>query len=190
MHDKARAAVMREESALRVLLRIAESAGQQGQGLRDLVAQYARTSTAPDWMNELDQPATLGVIRSLLHEGLFGNVVKAEPQVQSTLMGTLMEVRAAHLERVALATATAGEGKWSAVFLFGVLTQITIVVAHLGKARANALAVTLFSIGMTISMMIILQFSQPFHGLHAVSLRPIQAVDESSGEPSSAGAPR
>src|SRR5215471_5744754 len=33
MHDKARAAVMREESALRVLLRIAESAGPQGQGL-------------------------------------------------------------------------------------------------------------------------------------------------------------
>jgi hypothetical protein len=189
-HDKARTAVLREESALRVLLRIGESAGPPGQGLRDLVAEYARTSTRPDWMNELDQPVTLGVIRSLLHEGLFGNVVKAEPQVQRTMMDTLMDVRAGHLDRVALATATAGEGKWSAVFLFGVLTQITIVVTHLGKARAATLAVTLFSIGMTISMMIILQFSQPFHGPHAVSLRPIQAAVESSSELGSPGALR
>jgi hypothetical protein len=183
MHDKARAAVLREEAALRVLLRVAESAGAQGENLRALVGDYARESTAPDWMNQLDRPATLGIIRSLLHEGLFGAVAKAGPLVQRTTIDAMMDVRAGHLDRVALATATAGEGKWSAVFLFGVLTQITMVAIHLGKARAGALAVTLFSIAMTISMMIILQFSQPFHGPHAVSLQPIQQVVAGADQP-------
>jgi hypothetical protein len=45
------------------------------------------------------------------------------------------------------------------------------------------LAVTLFSIAMTISMMIILQFSQPFHGPHAVSLQPIQQVVAGADQP-------
>jgi len=185
-HDKARAAVLREDAAIRVLLRIAESVGSEGGRLRELLVNYGRESTASDWMNELDHPATLGIIRSLLHEGLFGAVVKARPEVQRTTMDALMEVRAGHLDRVALATATAGEGKWSAVFLFGVLTQIALVATHLGKTRASVLAVTLFSIGMTISMMIILQFSQPFHGLHAVSLRPIQEAVQSAAQPGEA----
>jgi len=183
MHDKVRGAVLREEAALRVLLRVAESAGPQGQHLRAWVGDYARASTAGDWMNQLDHPATLAIIRSLLHEGLFGAVAKAGPQVQRTTVDAMMDVRAGHLDRVALATATAGEGKWSAVFMFGVLTQITTVAIHLGKARASALAVTLFSIGMTISMMIILQFSQPFHGPHAVSLGPIQEALSGAGQP-------
>jgi hypothetical protein len=183
MHDKARSAVLREEAAIRVLLRVAESAGPQGQHLRELVGDYARASTAGDWMNQLDHPASIAVIRSLLHEGLFGPIAKAGPEVQRTAMGALMELRAGHLDRVALATATAGEGKWSAVFMFGVLTQITMVAIHLGRARASALAVTLFSIGMTISMLIILQFSQPFHGPHAVSLRPIQEALERASQP-------
>jgi len=87
-------------------------------------------------MNELDRPATLGIIHGLLYEGLFGAVVKAGPEVQRTTMNALMELRA---------------GKWSAVFLFGVLTQIALVATHLGKTRASVLAVTLFSIGMTTS---------------------------------------
>jgi hypothetical protein len=183
MHDKARAAVLREDAAIRVLLRVAESVGPEGQPLRELLLHYGRASTVGNWMNELDRPATLGIIHGLLHEGLFGVVVKAGPEVQRTTMDALMELRAGHLDRVALATATAGEGKWSAVFLFGVLTQIALVATHLGKSRASVLAVTLFSIGMTISMMIILQFSQPFHGLHAVSLRPIQEAVESAAQP-------
>jgi hypothetical protein len=185
MHDKARAAVLREDAAIRVLLRVAESVGPEGQRLRELLLHYGRQSTVGDWMNELDRPATLGIIHGLLHEGLFGAVVKARPEVRRTTMDALMELRAGHLDRVALATATAGEGKWSAVFLFGVLTQIALVATHLGKPRASVLAVTLFSIGMTISMMIILQFSQPFHGLHAVSLRPIQEAVESAALPGS-----
>jgi len=185
MHDKARAAVLREDAAIRVLLRVVESVGPEGQRLRELLLRYGRASTVGDWMNELDRPATLGIIHGLLYEGLFGAVVKAGPEVQRTTMNALMELRAGHLDRVALATETAGEGKWSAVFLFGVLTQIALVATHLGKTRASVLAVTLFSIGMTISMMIILQFSQPFHGLHAVSLRPIQEAVESAAQPGS-----
>jgi hypothetical protein len=158
MHDKARGAVLREEAAIRVLLRVAESVGPQGQHLRELVTSYGRESTAGDWMNELDRPATLGIIRSLLHEGLFGAAVKAGPEVQRATMDALMEVRAGHLDRVALATATAGEGKWSAVFLFGILTQIALVANHLGKPRASVLAVTLFSIGMTLKPLILLAF--------------------------------
>jgi hypothetical protein len=181
-HDKARAAVLREDAAIRVLLRVAESVGPEGQRLHDLLVQYGRESTASTWMNELDRPATLGIIHGLLHEGLFGTVVKAGPEVQRTTVDALMEMRSGHLDRVALATETVGEGKWSAVFLFGILTQIALVATHLGKPRASRLAVMVFSIGMTISMMIILQFSQPFHGLHAVSLRPIQEAVESTNQ--------
>ena len=116
MHDKARAAVLREDAAIRVLLRVVESVGPEGQRLRELLLRYGRASTVGDWMNELDRPATLGIIHGLLYEGLFGAVVKAGPEVQRTTMNALMELRAGHLDRVALATETAGEGKWSAVF--------------------------------------------------------------------------
>jgi hypothetical protein len=185
MHDKARTAVLHEDAAIRVLLRVAESLGQEGQRLRDLLVNYGHESTAADWMNELDHPTSLNVIRGLLHEGLFGAPAKAGPEVERTTMDALMDLRAAHLDRIAWATATAGEGKWSAAFLFGVLTQVTLVAIHLGKARPARLAVTLFSVGMTISMMVILQFSQPFAGLHAVSLQPILDAVESTTPPGS-----
>src|SRR3974390_2265603 len=67
-HDKARAAVLREDAAIRVLLRVAESVGPEGQRLHDLLVQYGRESTASEWMKKLDRPATLGIIHRLLPE--------------------------------------------------------------------------------------------------------------------------
>jgi hypothetical protein len=82
-------------------------------------------------------------------------------------------MRAGYLDRVEILTSTVGQGKWSVVFIFGVLTQIALVAVHLGHASASMLIVTLFSIAMTISMIFILEFAEPFVEPFAVSLQPI-----------------
>jgi hypothetical protein len=173
LHDKAHAAVLREASAVRLLLNAAESVGPQGQPLRALVVDYARASVSSDW-TLMDDVDALPLVRALMHEGLFGAAAKAGPQVQRTAMDGIMELRASHVDRVALATATTGDGEWLAILVFGILTQMMMVAIHFGKVRASILAVTLFSVAMTVSMMVIAYYSQPFSGPGAVSLLPIE----------------
>jgi hypothetical protein len=167
----------------------AEAAGPQGQRLRDLTIDFGRASTPPDWTEHIGHLISPQYVRGLLQGALFGDFAKAGPQAQREALDAIKNMRAGHLDRVLLETITVGRGKWLVAYLFGVFTQIALVVVHLGKPRSSILAVTLFSFALTLSMVAILQFSQPFHGPYAVSLRPIRAAIESAQKPSEISLP-
>ncbi len=172
-YEKAQAAVMREQQGIRELLRLAEAMGPQGQRLRELTIAFGRASAPPDWASRPAPPVPAASVRWLFNETLFGSVAQAGPQVQSAARDAIKDMRAGYLDRVEILTSTVGQGKWSVVFIFGVLTQIALVAVHFGNARASMFIVTLFSIGMTVSMIFILEFSEPFVEPFAVSLQPI-----------------
>jgi hypothetical protein len=172
-YEKAQTAVTREQQGIRELLRLAEAMGPQGQRLRELTIAFGHASAPLDWTTRHVPPVPAASVRWLFNETLFGSVAQAGPQVQNAAMNAIRDMRAGYLDRVEILTSTVGQGKWSAVFIFGVLTQIALVAVHLGKARAGMLAVTIFSIGMTASMIFILEFSEPFVEPFAVSLQPI-----------------
>jgi hypothetical protein len=172
-YEKAQAAVTHEQQGIRELLRLAEAMGPQGQRLRELTIAFGRASAPPDLAGRPARPVPAASVRWLLNESLFGSVAQAGPQVQTAARDAIKDMRAGYLDRVEILTSTVGQGKWSVVFIFGVLTQIALVAVHFGNARASMFIVTLFSIAMTVSMVGILEFAEPFVEPFAVSLQPI-----------------
>lgn len=174
--DRARAAVTREANAMAVVLGIADGLGERGRTLRQLAIDFARRSTGPDWRSTRQSQEADALGLKMLHEVLFGEMAEADSPVRQTATSSIMEMRAARSDMTAIAHSQTGWLKWQAVFILGILTQMGVVVVHLGKPRAMVLAVTLFAMGMAFMLWVVLLRLDPFAGKNATSLAPISAA--------------
>jgi hypothetical protein len=174
--DRAHAAVTREANAVAVVLSIADGLGERGRTLKQLAIDYGRHSIGPQWRS-LQQTARADALGlKMLHEVLFGGLAGADMPVRQAASTAIMDLRAARSEMTAIAHSRTGWLKWQAVFIFGILTQIGVVVVHLGKPRAMVLATILFAVGMAFMLWVVLIRLDPFAGKNAVSLAPIGAA--------------
>ena len=107
---------------------------------------------------------------------MFGGLAGADAQVRSVALQSITEIRAARRDRNSVAESNTAQLKWIAVFVLGVLTQMAVVVVHMGKPRATVLAITLFGVGMAFMLWVVLERLDPFGGKYPVSLTPIKAA--------------
>lgn len=177
--ERARAAVTREANAIAVVLSIADALAERGRTLKQLAVDYGQRSTSDDWSaaSKTAEAEALGL--KLLHEVMFGGLAGADPPVRQTALASITEMRIARSEMVAVAHSQTSRQKWIAVFVLGILTQMGVVVVHLGKPRASTLAVTLFSVGMAFMLWVVLMRLDPFGGRDSISLAPISDAYQS-----------
>ena len=172
-NERARGTVTREADAIRVVFDIGDAAGEPGRTLRTLLADYGKASAGGDWDSTRQAAAAETKSLAMLREIMFGGLAAADAQVRQTAISSVTEIRGAYRERIALAHSNTAELKWLGAFILGILTQMAVVIVHLGKPRASMLATALFSLGMAFTLWVVLQRIEPFTGRYAVSVAPI-----------------
>lgn len=178
--ERARAAVARQASALAVVLDAASGVGERGHALKRMAIDFGELSTGNDWTSERQTKTAAALGLAMLREVMFGGLAGADAPVRQIILSSITEMRAARSEMAAVVHSQTSTLKWIAAFVLGVLTQMGVVAVHLGKPRAAALAVTLFSCGMAFMLWVVLMRLDPFLGKNAISLAPIAAVYENS----------
>lgn len=174
--ERARGAVAREADAVRALVGITGALGERGKALNGLVAEYVGAATNDSWHAPPQRAMAERQIQLMLHEGLFGAIATVGGQVQRVAVDSIMELRNAFRERVAVAHSRTAMQKWIAAFVLGILSAISLVFVQIGNARAGRLAVTLFAAAMAFTLWVILVRIDPFSGPSPVTLQPIKAA--------------
>ena len=173
--ERAHKAVNREANAMAVVVDVAGALAGGGKTLERAAVEFGQRTTRADWSSRQQTAAADALSLAMLHEVLFGGLATADSQVRQTAAATIMELRAARNEMIAVARSHTSAQKWIA-FALGILTQFGIVIVHFGRPRAAALAVTLFAIGMAFMLWVVLMRLDPFGGENAVPLTPIGAA--------------
>jgi hypothetical protein len=156
-----------------VVVNIGDAVGEPGRTLRTLVADYGKASAGDDWSSTRQVEAADTKSLAVLREILFGGLTAADAQVRQTAISSVTEIRSAHRDRASLVHSSTTQLKWIAAFFLGILTQMAVVIVHLGKPRASVLATTLFSSAMAFTLWVVLERIEPFAGRNPVSVAPI-----------------
>jgi len=104
------------------------------------------------------------------YEGLLSSVVRApalEASNRAALMNATEELRRARDRRLYLADDATVPIKWLSIIVLGALTQIAILLVHVGNRRAIRASVGLFTIAFTFCLVIVAIFDTPFAGVLA-----------------------
>jgi hypothetical protein len=176
--DRAHAAVSREANAIAVVLSVADGLAERGQTLKRLAVEFGQKSAGKEWSSAAATADAERFGLAMLHELLFGGLATVDPQVRQTALAAIGDLRAARSDMSAVAHSQTSWLKWKAVLIFGILTMMGIVVVHLGRPRPMVLAVTLFALGMTFMLWVVLIRLDPYAGKNAVSLAPIRTAYE------------
>jgi hypothetical protein len=170
---KAEEAVARQADALRLVHVIAAGLGDRGKALAGLAADYGKAQTAPGWHKPEGRQAIEAVQRRLFEQVLFGNLSDVDQQVRRSAAEAVADIRNAHRDLAIAANGFTSAQKWGAAFFLGILSQMALVLVHIGRPRASRIAGTLFAIGMGFVLWVTLVRIDPFVGVDTVSLDPI-----------------
>jgi len=160
----AEAAVFREADGIRTILRLSEGVGKDA----DRIAEEARAYLTFVLDEELPKMRKRGAVPNKLGKertlGLAVLTASLAPAVQTAMLGALVTVREARLERRTLSGNISSPFYWFAVIALGVLTQTAIAVVQLDKARPQALALFVFTTAFATTVALIGVGERPFSG--------------------------
>jgi Protein of unknown function (DUF4239) len=163
---EAQAAVFREADGVRTILRLSEGLGQAAEPLRAAAVSYAQSVLSeelPAMRQRGDIGDDLGALRNLGLAVLASSfTASATPAVQNAILGGLVAVRHARLERLTLAGNASAP--LNATIMLGVLTQIAVAVVQLDKIRPQALALFVFTTAFATTVALIGLDERPFSG--------------------------
>jgi hypothetical protein len=115
------------------------------------------------------QRATLSTLPTALIEAL-NAVLALKPADDSQRIAQAETVRAlqmaldARRQRIVVSEAGLGRVKWAAILLQALCTLIAIAMVHSDNRLSCAVALTLFSTGVALSLLLIAAYSRPFTG--------------------------
>jgi hypothetical protein len=81
---------------------------------------------------------------------------------QSEMMKELHTALDARRQRIVISESALGTVKWVGILLQGLCTLVAIAVVHSDNRLARALTLTLFAIGVALSVLLIAAYSRPF----------------------------
>jgi heme A synthase len=96
--------------------------------------------------------------------------------VHNALVSLSLRVAGARADRLALGADRTNDLKWLTVLFLCLMTQIAIGLVHLDRPRANALALTFFSVAAVVALGLIAQQESPFDGALQISKAPLDNV--------------
>ena len=160
--NAARISMQAEDDALRALLHLARVHGVEATLLPPIKAYVAAASQENPFSRVGSQPR-LATDRA--YEALQGALVAAPglgEQARGVLLATGVELRHARDRRLYLADDQTAGIKWASVLVLGALTQISIMLVHLGNRRALRASVGFFTVAFTFCLVLIAVFDSPF----------------------------
>ncbi|WP_424361363.1 hypothetical protein [Methylocystis parvus] len=101
---------------------------------------------------------------------------KIDAAFQRVLIDTVMKLRSAREERIAIAGAYPDDRKWAAVILIAFITQMSLAVVHLDRARPQLLAQAIFAAAAIVAITLVAAVEEPYSPPKAVSSEPLEQL--------------
>lgn len=166
------AAVFREADGVRTILRLAETLGSAGDPIKEAAVGYTQSVLTKEWpamWSRGGAPEDLEALRTLIVAVLAPELAATLPAAaHQAMIGGLVEVRQARLERLTLTVGATVPLNWLAMLVLGVLTQIAVAVVQLDRLRPQALALFVFTTAFAATVVLI--------GLESFSGKEIDAA--------------
>jgi hypothetical protein len=160
--NAAKAAVQAEADSLHILAHLARAHGVDDVVLPKLRA-YAKAASAeqphsPDIDKQRD--ATGNAYLDLLTT--LSQLHPPDAAVRNSNQTAARELLRAHDSRFYLASDITAPVKWSAILIFGCITQVALLLVHAGNTRASRIAVILFTMAFSFCLIVVAIFDAPF----------------------------
>ncbi|MGZ6007129.1 MAG: bestrophin-like domain [Rhizomicrobium sp.] len=151
--------------------------------LRDYLQSVVRDewrAMAEDGASSKTDTALAALLRELSDPKI---ATEAGQAVHNALLSTVLRVRDARADRLALASDRTNDVKWATVLILGLLTQIALASVHLERPRAQVAAIALFSVAAVVALGLIALQEQPFDGALRISSAPLQEALKATAAP-------
>jgi hypothetical protein len=176
---EAQLAVLREADGVRTILRLSEAMGDVGTPVKAAAVGYAQSvldEELPAMRQRGAVPEDLDALRNLTLAVMAPPLTaSAPPAAHDAIVGGLVDIRQARLERVTLAGGESATLNWLAVIVLGVLTQFAVAVVQLDKMRPQALALFVFTTAFAATVVLIGLGERPFSG-RAINDAPLRGA--------------
>lgn len=164
--DRAKVAVDREASAIRMVVLLAASfPGEPEAQIRTLVRRHIDEAVFAEWPTMAKQSASLKVAPPALAETLrlaLSLAPKSEGQIAAQMD--------ARRQRIILSRSSVNWVKWTCLFAQAGCTLIAIAMVHCDNRAAAAIAMGIFATGVAVSVLLIVSHDRPFSG--EISVKP------------------
>jgi hypothetical protein len=160
--NAARQSVQMESDALQGIVHLARANGLQDALLPHVKAYIQAASREDPYSHTID--AARGATASAL-EAMQASIVQAnrlDSSGRSALLSASSDLRRAHDRRLYVANDSTAPIKWLSILVLGALTQIAIMLVHIGNRSALRLGVGLFTVAFTFCLVIVAVFDLPF----------------------------
>ena len=174
--DRAKVAVDREASAIRMVVLLATSfPGEPEAQIRTLVRRHIDEAVVAEWPTMAKQSASLKVAPPALAETLrlaLSLAPKSEGQIaaQREIVTGLENAMDARRQRIILSRSSVNWVKWTCLFAQAGCTLIAIAMVHCDNRAAAAIAMGIFATGVAVSVLLIVSHDRPFSG--EISVKP------------------
>jgi hypothetical protein len=158
----ARRSVQAEDDAVRAILHLGRVQGIEAQ-LLPAVSAYVAAASRENPFSVVGSKPRQATDRA--YEALQATLVAAPSLTESArtaLIATGVELRLARDQRLYIADDQTGAIKWASVLVLGALTQIAIMLVHIGNRRAIRVTVGYFTVAFTFCLALIAAFDSPF----------------------------
>lgn len=171
-------AVLAERDGLLAIHAISLAAVSDMKDIRIAAQDYAKALVDDEWPLMRNQEGSRKAGWELLN--LLARVsnpqigIDAGQAVQAALLDSVLKLRSTRYDRLSLSGDRSDRTKWAAVVILGLITQIAIAIVHLEKPKAQAAALTIFSVAVVITLGLIAIRERPFDGPLRFSPEPVQ----------------
>lgn len=175
-------AVALEREQLSTLIALTDNHGTDAAQVPGAIRDYVEAVIGLEWktMESGDGSPEAEAALNTLTRAV--SSAKIEPVFQRSLIDTVMKLRSAREQRLAIAGAYPDDRKWAAVILIAFITQIGLAVVHLDRARPQLLAQGIFCAAAIVTIALVASVEEPYSPPKAVSAEPLaQLLDRLAG---------
>jgi hypothetical protein len=170
--------VLHEREGIVAVIELANAVPSEATRLRERVNNYVASVIDDEWRqrpighgSDHTDAALLALLGATASQQ---TGVAAGPAVQAALLNAVERISAARSTRLMLMHAPNDSPRWIAVLLLALLTQVSVAVAHLDRARSQIVALGLSTAAAIIALALVAMLERPFDGTNQVSLEPLR----------------
>lgn len=171
-------AIAMEREQLATLAALSGNHGDSADDIPRAVRDYVETAVGLEWKTMEDgkeAPETEAALNRLTRAVASARI---EAAFQRALVDTVMRLRSAREQRLAIAAAFPDDRKWAAVIIIAFITQIAIAVVHLDRPRPQLLAQAIFALAAIVPISLVASVDEPYSPPNAVSSEPLAQLLE------------
>jgi len=168
-----------EADAILEVQQMASAMGDSGEPVQRAVKQYVRVTLAEEWRSNQGPHSAqaenaLGQLAAAILD--LDTSTPRHLAVQTAMLGSYKQIRKSRATRRRIVGTRTSSGKWTTVMLLGFLTQASLVAVHLDRRRAQAVALTIFTMSFVVAVVSLASNERPLSNPSLYSMTDIERL--------------